>query len=266
MAERDAALAKAGEAGGEEGAAATDALAKKWGGGGGRQGGVSGCGTTVPRKVPDRGGMVADECAGNNGSEEKGAGAGAGAGDGAGVVNAATAAAAAVVVVVSSPQHQQAAVTMYREYFSPDLHLVFPMLVQAAQWGCLDFTGCQTWGLLSQPMLGSQSAELSEENEDAHGNVVRRRENAEQRRARRIRTMASTEPLSASVTFRHHSRGEIPVLLEVLFVATWEEARGMSVGGALVNALEAAARRAGAAYLYVEIGHEQPLAKRFWVR
>ena len=60
------------------------------------------------------------------------------------------------------------------------------------------------------------------------------------------------------------------IILEVLFIAVWENDRGGEFGSSLVSALEfqalAYARRRGHkfALLYVEIGFEQPLAKKFW--
>merc|ERR1712187_759228 len=47
-------------------------------------------------------------------------------------------------------------------------------------------------------------------------------------------------------------------------IAIWEEERHQVHGGALVAELEAEARTAGVGMMYVEIGFEQPKARRFW--
>merc|ERR1712151_1015238 len=59
------------------------------------------------------------------------------------------------------------------------------------------------------------------------------------------------------------SRMPIPIL-EVLFISVWEEYRHGDCGAVLVAELEKEARSCGCGFMYVEIGHEQPLARRFW--
>ena len=68
---------------------------------------------------------------------------------------------------------------------------------------------------------------------------------------------------------RAHARdaARLPMrLLEVLFISVWEEHRNSDYGGLLVAALEEEAQRSGCAMLYVEVGHEQPLARKFWAK
>jgi len=72
--------------------------------------------------------------------------------------------------------------------------------------------------------------------------------------------------MQAALTWRLHCRDGRPAVAEVLFIATWEEERGARMGSVMVEALEALARKHGCKYLYVEVGHEQPLAAQFWSR
>lgn len=70
-------------------------------------------------------------------------------------------------------------------------------------------------------------------------------------------------PVESEVGATLSLEGPLP-LLEVLFIAVWEEERDQVHGGSLVQEVEEGARRAGAKMLYVEIGYEQPKARRFW--
>jgi len=128
-------------------------------------------------------------------------------------------------VVLAISQEQCAnAISLFRQYFSPDLYFIFPLVVHKLAYGdSLNFCTCTTWCVL-----------------DADGQT------------------------KAALAWRMHNRLNTPAVAEVLFIATWEEQRGARTGSLLVSALEEVARTSGAEMLYVEVGHEQPLAGRFW--
>merc|ERR1719421_2404124 len=140
----------------------------------------------------------------------------------------------AVVVRVADDALRRMSIKLFREYFSPSMHLIFPLIAFQQELHGLDFTTTQTWGVSV--------------NEQPVGAV-----------AWRVR-----EPL-----MRAHARdaARLPMrLLEVLFISVWEEHRNSDYGGLLVAALEEEAQRSGCAMLYVEVGHEQPLARKFWAK
>ena len=131
-----------------------------------------------------------------------------------------------VIQLAETAAQREAAVGMYRCYFSPDMHFVFPVMVGACECsGLFDFRSCVTWVALHR----------------------------------------RTNKMLAALTWRLHRRDDgRPAVAEVLFIATWEELRGVRTGAAMVEALETLARARGCSFLYVEVGHEQPLAAKFW--
>jgi GNAT superfamily N-acetyltransferase len=125
-------------------------------------------------------------------------------------------------------------IDLFRKYFSPSMHFVFPLIAYRQALHGLDFTSTHTWGVRAQ--------------DEAVGAV-----------AWRVRT-----PL---LTAHARDAGRLPVkTLEVLFISVWEIYRNADYGGALVAALEEEAVSQGCGLLYVEVGHEQPLARKFWAK
>jgi len=139
-----------------------------------------------------------------------------------------------VVIRVADDALRHTSIELFRQYFSPSMHFVFPLIAHQQAVNGLDFTTTQTWGVGvdGQPV----------------GAV-----------AWRVR-----EPLMKS-----HDRdaARLPVrTLEVLFISIQEKHRKMDYGGVLVAAVEDEASTRGCAMLYVEVGHEQPLARKFWAK
>jgi len=122
-------------------------------------------------------------------------------------------------------------VALFRKQFSPDMHWIFPLMAYQQQLHSLDFHDVQTWVVY--------------DGECPAGAVAWRF------RKPVVHTRKDCDATS---------------VLEVLFISVWEHYRSKKLGEALVTALEEEARGAWAGYLYVEIGHEQPLAKQFWAK
>jgi len=141
------------------------------------------------------------------------------------------------------PALQAVAVELFRRYFSPDMYFIFPLMVGRESAFGLDFTSTTTTlffgpkAYVGSPLpapAGACSWRLH-------------------------------QPLQLEPAMRVIGETDTPQpLLEVLFIAVWEEERDQVHGGALVSDLEARARGAGVSMLYVEIGFEQPKARRFW--
>jgi len=150
-----------------------------------------------------------------------------------------------------SPEFRAVAVELFRRYFSPDMYFIFPLIVnQEAAFG-LDF--CTTTTTL---FFGPQSV----------GRATGTCQTSP-------RSVAPAGACSWRLRFPILPECQTPVvlqleqplpLLEVLFIAVWEEERHQVHGGTLVAELEARARAAGVKMMYVEIGFEQPKARRFW--
>merc|ERR1740121_741662 len=134
-----------------------------------------------------------------------------------------------------TPQLRAVAVELFRRYFSPDMYFIFPLIVgREAAFG-LDFRTTTTT-LFFKPDKSEEETQVSKaapkgacswrfrwppelsEDENTEG--------------------APLAPAS---------------LLEVLFIAVWEEERDQVHGGSLVVDLEEQARASGVKMLYVEI-------------
>jgi len=139
-----------------------------------------------------------------------------------------------VVTRVADAALREVSIELFRKYFSPSMHLIFPLIAYQQALHGLDFTTTETWGVgIDGELVGAV--------------------------AWRVR-----EPL-----MRAHARdaARMPArTLEVLFISVREEHRKMDYGGVLVAALEEEARDRGCAMLYVEVGDEQPLARKFWAK
>merc|ERR1712232_317172 len=139
------------------------------------------------------------------------------------------------------PKLRAVAVEMFRRYFSPDMYFIFPLIVGRETAFGLDFRSTTTT-LFFGPYGGKDAPKPA---------------GACSWRFRRPVIMESK--MHAPPEFQQ----PLP-FLEVLFIAVWEEERDQVHGGTLVHELEAQARAAGVNLLYVEIGFEQPKARRFW--
>jgi GNAT superfamily N-acetyltransferase len=127
---------------------------------------------------------------------------------------------------------RQMSVELFRKYFSPSMHLIFPLIAHQQALHGLDFTTTQTWGV--------------------------------RHAGRNVGAVAwrMRKPLLA---VHEGDASRLPVLtLEVLFISVWEQYRHSDCGAVMVAALEEEARGCGCGFMYVEIGQEQPLARRFW--
>jgi hypothetical protein len=146
-----------------------------------------------------------------------------------------------------SPAFRAVAIQMFRKYFSPDMYFIFPLIVgKEAAFG-LDFRSTTTT-LFFGPHKSVPPAGAKLEAAPAGACAWRFR-----------------WPLLPNTTMPVATGLQQPSsLLEVLFIAVWEEERYQIHGGSLVGDLEAKAREAGVTMLYVEIGFEQPKARRFW--
>merc|ERR1712032_1244384 len=136
------------------------------------------------------------------------------------------------VVKMADTELRQMSIELFREYFSPSMHLIFPLIAHQQALHGLDFTTTQTWGV-----------RYAGRNVGAVAWRVRR-------------------PLLAAHEC-NVSRMPTPIL-EVLFISVWEKYRKGECGALMVAALEEEARSHGCGFMYVEIGHEQPKARRFW--
>lgn len=136
------------------------------------------------------------------------------------------------VVRIVDASLRRMSVELFRKYFSPSMHFIFPLIAHQQALHGLDFTTTQTWGVRC---AGADVGAV----------------------AWRVR-----KPLLAA----HVREASQPPdsILEVLFISVWEEYRHSDCGQVLVGALEEEARNSGCGFMYVEIGHEQPLARRFW--
>jgi len=150
------------------------------------------------------------------------------------------------------------AIQLYRSYFSPNMYYIFPLMVYQQQQFLLDFTDTETWIIFgriptSGPMPGRDHlpwawqymTELPESMPLPYGSVTWRF----RRPILNISGYGNEKPVS---------------VLEVLFIAVWEEERNHRLGSTLVRHLEENARSNGASFMYVEIGFEQAQAKDFW--
>eukprot|EP00012_Vannella_robusta_P009464 CAMPEP_0206198202 /NCGR_PEP_ID=MMETSP0166-20121206/9494_1 /ASSEMBLY_ACC=CAM_ASM_000260 /TAXON_ID=95228 /ORGANISM="Vannella robusta, Strain DIVA3 518/3/11/1/6" /LENGTH=238 /DNA_ID=CAMNT_0053616005 /DNA_START=738 /DNA_END=1450 /DNA_ORIENTATION=- len=135
---------------------------------------------------------------------------------------------------------------LYRRYFSPDMHYIFPLMVyQQEQFG-LDFTSTETWLIFGDiPEEGPIPHTLP-----ASSSWMKYPE----------LPVGMTFP-SGAVTWRlNMGRNTQEGILEVMFIAVWESQRGHQLGSRLVQRLEEESRQQSVSFLYVEIGHEQSKA------
>lgn len=141
---------------------------------------------------------------------------------------------APVVLRVADDALRRMSIALFRKYFSPSMDLIFPLIAHQQGLHGLDFTTTQTWGVsVNEQPVGAVAWRVREPLLKAH-----------ERDAARLPSRT----------------------LEVLFISVWEEHRNADYGGVLVAALEEEARASGCAMLYVEVGHEQPLARKFWAK
>jgi len=140
-----------------------------------------------------------------------------------------------------SPQFKALAIELFRRYFSPDMYYIFPLIVyQEAAFG-LDFCSTETTLIFGKQEPDTPSAPVG----------------ACSWRLRRPVLEGHLHKVPDGV-------GRPDAVLEVLFIAVWEEERQYDYGSRLVEALEARAAQEGVKFMYVEIGFEQPKAKCFW--
>lgn len=169
-----------------------------------------------------------------------------------------------------SPEFRAVAIELFRRYFSPDMYFIFPLIVcREAAFG-LDFRSTTTT-LFFGPQTDEQVAAQPTRTAEAHLGCDRIRRPF-------IKLLKAGMPAPAgacSWRFRWPLLPKMKTvaaleveqplpLLEILFIAVWEEQRYQVHGGSLVADLEAKAHMAGVKMLYVEIGFEQPQARRFW--
>eukprot|EP00040_Diaphanoeca_grandis_P033991 m.209203 g.209203 ORF g.209203 m.209203 type:complete len:569 (-) comp33030_c3_seq15:48-1754(-) len=126
-------------------------------------------------------------------------------------------------------------IEMYMRYFSPDMQYVFPLIVYRGAALGLDFTTTRTWGMFDADNTPKGAVSW------------------------RIRR-SPTEKICDSMGI---ARAVEPVA-EILFIAVWERQRDNLYGSDLVTAIAQKALAQGVRLLYVEIGTEQPKARRFW--
>lgn len=136
-----------------------------------------------------------------------------------------------VIAAGTSDELRQMSVALFRKYFSPDMYYIFPLLARRQALFGLDFSTVNLWAITQ---------------DDQPVGAV----------AWRFRT----PPL----TVEAHERGARGVL-EILFIGVWEQYRDRQCATEAVTALEAVAcAQPGCSMLYVEIGYEQPKARKFW--
>ena len=179
-------------------------------------------------------------------------------------------------------RYKNCAVELYRRYFSPDMHFIFPLIVnQQAALG-LEFQSTHTDLIFGAPPV-YDPVDFGRQREFPIRPI---------REAKECYYFPSPGELPSplgSVSWRIHDADEVAakgiggsqrdtmargwnsqIILEVLFIAVWEADRGGEYGSALVTALQSKAighaKSQGHkfALMYVEIGFEQPKAKQFW--
>uniref|UniRef100_A0A7S4V1M9 N-acetyltransferase domain-containing protein n=1 Tax=Ditylum brightwellii TaxID=49249 RepID=A0A7S4V1M9_9STRA len=150
-----------------------------------------------------------------------------------------------VIKIVDVPLREMS-IKLFRSYFSPSMHYIFPLIAYQQKLNGLDFRSTQLWGV----MLG--------DTDGGHpiGAVA-------WRKRKPLIPIQNEESEASSLTMRSPLPNTMNTL-EVLFIAVWENYRHTECGGALVEALEDEAHKSGCKYMYVEIGREQPLARKFW--
>jgi len=142
-----------------------------------------------------------------------------------------------------SLEFRSVAIELFRRYFSPDMYFIFPLIVgQDTAFG-LDFRSTTTT-LFFGPQKDFQVTPVAPVGACSW----------------RFRWPLLPE---SRISGAPDIEQPLPVL-EVLFIAVWEEERYQVHGGTLVAEFEAQARAAGVKMMYVEIGFEQPKARRFW--
>lgn len=160
------------------------------------------------------------------------------------------------------PQFRAVAIELYRRYFSPDMYFIFPFIVgQESAFG-LDFRSTITTMFFApispESHRRSPFKKIALQNHSADdADTVPAPVGACSWRIRRP-LLAYAEIPGVPEIERPHA------LLEILFIAVWEEEREQVRGGSLVDDLEMRARADGVKMMYVEIGFEQPKARRFW--
>uniref|UniRef100_A0A6U3P597 N-acetyltransferase domain-containing protein n=1 Tax=Ditylum brightwellii TaxID=49249 RepID=A0A6U3P597_9STRA len=150
------------------------------------------------------------------------------------------------VIKIADVPLREMSIKLFRSYFSPSMHYIFPLIAYQQKLNGLDFRSTQLWGV----MLG--------DTDGGHpiGAVA-------WRKRKPLIPIQNEESEASSLTMRSPLPNTMKTL-EVLFIAVWENYRHTECGAALVEALENEARKSGCKYMYVEIGREQPLARKFW--
>jgi len=161
-------------------------------------------------------------------------------------------------------RYKNCAVELYRRYFSPDMHYIFPLIVNKQAAVGLDFGNCTT------SVIFGDSRRPSDQRTPL-GSVSWRIHDAEDIACKGMGQASDRTPGTHATSPLEVVHGHKPqVILEVLFIAVWENDRGGEFGSALVADLEgrvseyAKSNGLKSAHMYVEIGFEQPLAKSFW--
>lgn len=155
-----------------------------------------------------------------------------------------------------SPEFRAIAVELFRRYFSPDMYFIFPLMVGKEVAFGLDFRSTTTTLFFVPQSRQPRSSELRLP-PSLKASSVQAPAGA---CSWRFRWPLLPEPLRPDFP---ELKQPLP-LLEVLFIAVWEEERYQVHGGSLVGDLEEKAHAAGVKMMYVEIGLEQPKARRFW--
>lgn len=144
-------------------------------------------------------------------------------------------AAGRTVAEAADPAVLKRCILMYQQYFSPQLHYIFPLIVYRQAALGVDFGTVRTWCMFDKHRAPVGAVSWR----------IRRPPTAELCKA------AGLAPAVAPVA-------------EVLFIAVWERQRKLQYGSDLVDAVSSAAAMQGVRLLYVEIGAEQPKAIEFW--
>ena len=147
-------------------------------------------------------------------------------------------------------------IILYRKYFSPDMHYIFPLMVYKQSQFHLDFTNSETTlifddipkegpinTLIELPRYWGRFPSIPDKYPIPKGSVTWR-----------------FNQLDVDLTYAKPPAS----LLEVMFIAVWEQHRGHKLGSMLVEDLEKKAIEKGIYLMYVEIGYDQPKAKEFW--
>lgn len=197
------------------------------------------------------------------------------------------------ITIARDPRYKNGVVEMFRRYFSPEMHFIFPLIVNSQSALGMDFRSTQTH------LIFGDTSSLDQDRSSLHVAIQRSQWLQDSQMARdnlqspigavswRLHDSAQVATSSWGMTTKlkttckdfdnasHQGlallHGWKPLLiLEVLFIAVWEHERGGAYGSRLVSFLEEEAvlyakqRQYQTLLMYVEIGLEQPKAKLFW--